>query len=408
MISHPGLLGPSSSDVPTSVSTEPNRNISGLTLRRLSLVVMLAGVAVGLQVMRFFPAPPVFSERLGRITNLQSYENNYFASLRSFTQKITRTLNSGRIPVIVLGNSTFRGTGATGNDVWTVRLQQYLVHIDPALEVINFSQNAGDLIAPYLFYHWYREFPQAIFVLQWHYTNHDFVRHPFTYWLTSEIILRDGRSNPAVARGLDRVPITSAAEWGSLIMAAVNIVAPYLDLGNDLRYWALGNLSVSSWHNPIVTPLADAEERDISENSFTPRNDPAFNTTMRGIHRALMEALGKFVEPSADGIQEFFDGNYGQSYRSRLLLVTVDWNPYFGPRDRSTEVVNRQHWQLLRERMASVSGLNWISLLAGLGELSVDDFVDLGHLSVPGQARLAEVVAKALGTMPAVRKQTAP
>ena len=104
MISHPGLLGPSSSDVPTSVSTEPNRNISGLTLRRLSLVVMLAGVAVGLQVMRFFPAPPVFSERLGRITNLQSYENNYFASLRSFTQKITRTLNSGRIPVIVLGD----------------------------------------------------------------------------------------------------------------------------------------------------------------------------------------------------------------------------------------------------------------------------------------------------------------
>ena len=55
-----------------------------------------------------------------------------------------------------------------------------------------------------------------------------------------------------------------------------------------------------------------------------------------------------------------------------------------------------------------MSGLNWISLLAGLGELSVDDFVDLGHLSVPGQARLAEVVAKALGTMPAVRKQTAP
>jgi hypothetical protein len=403
---HTNSLVSSSSEVPTGGSTGSISNFDGLARRHLLLVVMFAGVVTGLQTMRFFSAPPVFSERLGRITNLQSYENNYFASLRSFTQQITRIVNSGLIPVIVLGDSTFRGTGATGNDVWTVRLQQHLSQINPALKVINLSQNAGDLVAPYLFYHWYREFPQAIFVVQWHYSNHDMVRHPFTYWLTSEIILRDGRTNPAVVSGLDRVPITSAAEWGSLIMAAMNIVAPYLDLGNSIRYWVVGNLSVSSWHNPILTPQADSAERDISVNSFTPPTDPALNKTMRDIHSALMDDLGKFVE-TADRSKTFFDAAYEQAYRSRLMLVVVDWNPYYGSMDRSAELINQQHWRLLRERLAAISGLNSVSLLAGLDELSVNDFVDLGHLSVPGQARIAEVVAKALATMPAVRERAA-
>ena len=38
------------------------------------------------------------------------------------------------------------------------------------------------------------------------------------------------------------------------------------------------------------------------------------------------------------------------------------------------------------------------------GELSTDDYIDLGHLSVRGQARLAETVATALAAMPAVRE----
>jgi len=61
---------------------------------------------------------------------------------------------------------------------------------------------------------------------------------------------------------------------------------------------------------------------------------------------------------------------------------------------------------LLRERMAEVPGLNWTALTAGAGELSVDDFCDIGHLSVPGQAKLAERVANALSAMPAVRNRT--
>jgi hypothetical protein len=74
------------------------------------------------------------------------------------------------------------------------------------------------------------------------------LRHPLHFWLTSDIILRDGSSNPAVAIGLDKTPIntTSPTEWLYLVMAGVNIVAPHLDFGNLLRYWALGNVSVSS------------------------------------------------------------------------------------------------------------------------------------------------------------------
>jgi hypothetical protein len=53
--------------------------------------------------------------------------------------------------------------------------------------------------------------------------------------------------------------------------------------------------------------------------------------------------------------------------------------------------------------MSQVPGLNWTALIAGEGDLSVNDFIDLGHLSVPGQEKLAERVANALNTMPALR-----
>ena len=371
---------------------------------------MLLGLVAGLQAMRLVPAPPVFSERLGRITHLQSYENNYFASLRSFEHHVARVIASGRTPVIVLGDSTFRGTGAAGGNVWTARLQQHLTSVDPALHVINFSQNAGDLIAPYFFYHFQALFPQALFVVQWHYTNRNMERHPFTQWLTSEIILRDGRDSPAVRIGLKRVPIGASAEWWSLIMARVNIAAPYLDLGNHLRFWALGNLSVSRYRNPIATPLADAVDTELDHALFVPSGDAKYNAAMRDIYRNMLGELGKSAMLPPDAIERFFDEYYGPAYRRRLLLVTIDLNPYFAPAAEPAALADRvQHWRLLREHMAAIAGLHWTSLIAGPrpGELSTDDYVDLGHLSVRGQARLAETVATALAAMPAVRERTA-
>jgi len=370
---------------------------------------MLIGIITGLQVARVFPAPPVFSDRFGRLTHYQSYENNYFASLRSFTEHVARVVDSGRTPVIVLGDSAIRGTCAAGDNVWTARLQQHLALVDPSLSVINFAQNAGDLLAPYFFYHFYKKFPQAIFVLGWHHTNASMLRHPFHFWLTSEIILRDGRDNPAVAIGLDETPInsTSPTEWLSLVMAAMNIVAPYLDLGNHLRYWAFGNLSISSQHNPILTSLASDTNDEPEISSFTAKPDPKFNTSMSQIYWGVVESLKTFVERPRNEVQKYFDKEYGPAYRDRLLIVTFDINPYFAiPAEPQVLAARDRYWKLLRERMAEVPGLNWTALTAGAGELSVDDFCDIGHLSVPGQAKLAERVANALSAMPAVRNRT--
>jgi hypothetical protein len=373
--------------------------------RHAFTLAMLLGVAAGLQVMRLFPPPPVFSEQHGRITHFQSYENNYFASLRSFTHHVARVVEVGRIPVIVLGDSSFRGTGATGGNVWTARLQQHVKSINPALHVINFSQNAGDLIAPYFFYHLQALFPQALFVVQWNYTNSAMERHPFTYWLTSEIILRDWHSSPAVDIGLKRMPLRSA-EWPTIIMAAVNIAAPYLDLGNYLRYWALGYLSISAEHNPTVTPLMDAPDTELDWFKFTPRNDVRWNATMREVYRNMMDELDKVALRTSGEMKQFFDGYYPPAYRRRLLLVTVDLNPHFAPDAEPLALARRiRDWQLLRESVTAVPDLHWTSLIADSDELSENDYVDLGHLNVRGQARLAQTVAAALAGMPAARQR---
>jgi hypothetical protein len=369
--------------------------------------VVILGLLLGTQIMRLFPAPPVFSERLGRITQFQSYENGYFATLRSFTEHVDRLAAKGLTPVIVLGDSAFRGTGAAGDNVWTRRLQTYLSSYDPLLRVVNFAQNAGDLSAPYLFYHFYERFPQAIFVMQWHHTNRSMLRHPFHFWLTSEIILRDGRKNPAVEIGLDKTPIntSSPTEGMSLVMAGMNIIAPYLDLGNYLRYWWFGNLSISPSRNPVVIPLADAAEADHDIFSFTPRPDPALNATMSQTYRAVTEELGRFVDRPPNEIRDFFDDEFRPAFRDRLLLVSIDLNPYFAPRgDPGALETWARHWRTLTERMAEVRGLDWTALVASRGELSENDFIDLGHLSVPGQAKLAQRVAVALLRMPIVQQ----
>lgn len=373
-----------------------------MNLRPTRAIFILVGVIVGLQVTRLFPAPPVFSHEIGRATYSQSYENNYFASLRSFNQKIEEVVGAGRTPVIVLGDSTFRGTGANGENVWTFRLQQLLARANPSLSVINFSQNGGDLLAPYLFYYFHKRFPTAIFVVGWHPTNNSMARHPFHYWLTSEIILRDGRANPAVAIGLDKVPInaSSPTEGMSLVMAAVNIVAPYLDLGNFFRFWFFGNLSISASHNPIVVPLSASVDSEVERFGFVPSENPEFNVSMRNIYWAIVQRLEELVE-HPDSVRRLFDEEYGVAFRDRLLIVVTDLNPYFSlPAETSTLSARNAYWQTLRDRMKEVSGLNSTAMTAGGGELSMDDFVDLGHLSVAGQKKLAERVAAELVKMP--------
>lgn len=365
-------------------------------------LLILSGIIAGLQISRLFPAPPVFSDWLGRATYYQSYENNYFASLRSFDEHISRVVKSGRTPVIVLGDSTMRGTGAGGPNVWTVQLQQRLAASNSSLTVINFAQNAGDLLAPYLFYHFYEKYPTAIFVWGWHHTNVSMLRHPFHFWLTSEIILRDGRDNPAVAIGLDETPIntTSPSEWGSLVLAGLNIITPYLDVGNHLRYWAFGNIAISAKRNPTLIPLSEDSYEEPDVFLFSPRPDLDYNASMSKIYYGFEEALKGFVERPSSKIQQYFDQEFSHKYRGRLLVAMIDLNPYFANQSSGAKTERSKNWQSLRKRMAEVPGLNWTSLIADEGDLSAEDFVDLGHLNVAGQAKLADQVSAALTRMP--------
>jgi len=376
-----------------------------LTVRRLKLLMLALGLVMGTQVPRLFPPPPVFSEHLGRINHLQSCERAYFASLRAFTHTLDGIVAAGRVPVVAIGDSTFRGTGADGANVWTARLQRELQTLDPAYQVVNFSQNGGDLIAPFLFFHFHKLFPTALFVMQWNYSNGGIgIRHPSHLWLSSEIMLRDGDANPAVRLALRKVPIETDQEWLSLVMAGLNIAVPYLDFGNAIRYWALGTPSVSARRNPVITPLSRAESHDLEEDHFTPRTDPQYNDKMHEIYAGILKVLGRVSAWTPEQTRTFFDTQLPAEYRDRLLLVTVDLNPYYAPVEDPAAMADRpRRWQALRQRLAEVPGLNWTSLIHEPGGLSVDDFVDLGHLSVPGQVLLARTVAAGLAAMPAVR-----
>ena len=239
---------------------------------------LLSGFLAGFLLMQFVPPAPPFSPNLGRATYWQSYETSYFASLRSYEKVVAESLHSGEIPLIIFGDSTIRGTGANGTEVWTKVLEGKLQESDPRIKVINFAQNAGDLVGPFLYHHLQKKFPQAYYIVQWHFPSEVGVRHPFHYWLTSEIALRDKDANPAVARSFSVVPIwknkiTSYLSSGftveefSFLMSGLNITTNYLDLGNWFRYLLLGYPTITEQRAPIILPLRNAKDMDLPRRS---------------------------------------------------------------------------------------------------------------------------------------------
>ena len=178
---------------------------------------------------------PAFSPQLGRANYWQSYESSYFATVRAYEAPIQAILAAGNIPVVVFGDSSIRGAGASGADVWTRCLERRLQAVEPRVRVLNYAQNAGDMMGPLLYHHLQKKFPAIHCLVQWHFASEVGARHPFHYWLTSEIAWRDGKQNPAVQRSFRIVPVSAPEERAAFVLAGLNLVTNYLDVGNWIR-----------------------------------------------------------------------------------------------------------------------------------------------------------------------------
>lgn len=445
-------------------------------LTHLSIASFLAGLVVALLMVRALPPAPVFSPQLARATYWQSYETSYFATVRAYEAPIAAFLSEGLIPVVVFGDSCIRGTGAAGDEVWTRVLERRLQAVEPRARVINFAQNAGDLMGPFLYHHLQRKFPNAYYIVQWHFPSEIGVRHPFHFWLTSEIALRDGNINPAVKHAYTAVPIWTIqfptfglADLGkeehyAFVFAALNIASNYLDAGNWIRYLLLGHPFFDADRKVKIQPLRDVAESDTSIRTFTP---PAADSAkmMREIffNQSAEEAL--YLQQPLEERTAYFAETFPSLLRSRLLLLTTDYNPYYAPPNNKEITTYHQcqplnhkgkwqewaehvtylaellplslrkyllllatdynpypkpsynqekiknnscypplnneeklqewstNWVKLRKDMATITDLRWLSITASNGEMQVDDFMDLGHMTPQGQQKLANAVA---------------
>jgi hypothetical protein len=117
--------------------------------------------------------------------------------------------------------------------------------------------------------------------------------------------------------------------------------------------------------------------------------------TIRGHFLIYQNARANYLARS--NLEAYFAGMFPGPQRNHLLLLTLDFNPYFAPQtDNAAMNVWRTQWTKLRANMARMPDLSWVSLTGSAGELGVDDYVDLGHLNIPGQRKLAEKVADKL------------
>lgn len=377
-----------------NVAPQPNRD--SRLLARLATALFLAGIFAAVFMLRSLPPAPIYSPQLGRATYWQSYETDYFASLRAYEEPIRKALADGYIPIVVFGDSTIRGSGATKEDLWTRVLEKRLQQENSRVLVLNYAQNAGDLMGPFLYHYLQQRYPEARYIVQWHFSSIVGVRHQFHYWLTSEIALRDGDHNPAVKQSFETVPVTKTEERYAFVMAALNIATNYLDVGNWIRYRWLARPHLASDRSIKISALRDAAESDIRRTHFTPIEEEQANM-MRGYFLAHQEARQKYVMSSLSDRQAYFQKMFPSSVRSHLQLITLDFNPYYAPHeDKPAMEIWRTMWAKLRTDMSNISDLAWIAVTSSDGDLKVDDYADLGHLTVSGQRKLAERIADRL------------
>jgi hypothetical protein len=363
---------------------------------RLGWVAFLAGIMTAVFLARQLPPAPAFSPYIGRASYWQSYETAYFASLQAYEKPIRDLLADGNIPVVVFGDSTIRGTGALGENIWTRQLEKRLQAVNPRVQVLNYAQNAGDLMGPFLYHYLQHKFPEARYIVQWHFSSEVGMRHQFHFWLTSEIALRDGYRNPAVRRSFNLVHVTRPDERAAFAMAGLNLLTHYLEVGNWVRYRWLGR-PFFDWDRKVkIQPLAEtADAETVVEKFKAPDEKQAANMRMYFLNHQA--ARSKYVQQGPSGHAAYFAEQFPAAQRSHLLLLTLDFSPYYAPHDDAVQLATwRSMWADLRREMAQFTDLNWVSLTGSAGELEVDDYLDLGHLTVSGQHKLAETVAAKL------------
>jgi hypothetical protein len=362
----------------------------------LGLVAFLGGVATAMLITRAVPPAPIYSSHLGRATYWQSYETSYFASLQAYEKPIRDLLAQGLVPVVVFGDSTIRGTGATDEGIWTRELEKQLHAVNPRVRVLNYAQNAGDLMGPFLYHYLQKRFPQARYIVQWHFSSEVGMRHQFHFWLTSEIALRDGQRNPAVTRSFNLVRVTRPDERASFVLAGLNVLTHYLEAGNWIRFRWLGR-PFFDWDRKVkIQPLAAAADTETVVEKFVAPNDTQA-TTMQTYFLNHLAARSKYVRQDRSAHEAYFSEIFPPPLRSRLLLLTLDFNPYYAPHHDEVQMgIWRSMWADLRREMDQIPDLNWVSLTGSAGDFGVDDYLDLGHLTVSGQRKLAAAVAAKL------------
>jgi hypothetical protein len=114
---------------------------------------------------------------------------------------------------------------------------------------------------------------------------------------------------------------------------------------------------------------------------------------MRDIFLGNIAAWEAYVKRPLAERAAYFAEMYPPALRRHLLLLTLDFNPYYAPRDEIKATAWRASWAQLRSDMRQIPDLRWVSLTGTQGELQDDDFADLGHMTVHGQRLLADAVA---------------
>lgn len=368
------------------------------------LPIFILGFLTPVFLTHFLPPAPPFSPVLGRATYHQSYETSYFSSVRGYENLISKAYAAGEIPLIVFGDSSIRGTGASKDRVWTTRLEKDLRKIQPNIRVINFAQNAGDLVGPFLYHHLYTKFPNAYYIVQWNYPAQVGVRHPFHYWLTSEILLRDGNKNPVVKKSYEVVRLLpndltidtfknyNYPEIYSLLLAGLNIGMNYLDAGNWMRYLAFGRLYTDEKKKIIIEPLKNAPESDIDYFNFKIIEEDSAKM-MRHIYKSLQKARHEYLQTPVEDRKKYFDEIFPIAMRDHLLLLTIDLNPYYASSDGPdyAKIMNGD-WSQIKSNMSQIPKMNWLALTASMGDMTINDYMDLGHLTPQGQEKLSLAV----------------
>jgi hypothetical protein len=355
-------------------------------------IPLILGIIVGSQTGRLVHPAPAYSDLLGRASYHISFRNNYFAGLKSFEEKVDKVIEQGRVPLIVLGDSTIRGTGARTENVWTWVLQKMLdQHHGLNFKVLNFAQDGGDRVGPFMFFHLYERYPQARFVVQWQLGEKIGTRSPSHIWITDQIILDDWTKNYAVSR-IEPASLTrEELLWAGL--AGLDMLFPYNDLFNNLRYYYAGGVERDK---PFpfafsIRPLQAALEVDQDVGVFRP-NEKQLSDLAAGFCGGLTAARIAFMNEHKSDFRSFMEQQYPAKVRDRLIMLTLDYNPLCEPQSASEVARYTEMWICFRAELGRIEDLEALTMTWTDQELSNDDFIDHAHLTVQGQRKLASRV----------------